>query len=676
LLASDGSAGDGFGTDVAISGNVILVGASLDDDQGVMSGSAYAFVKDGAGNWVEEAKLIPADSTANTLFGASIVFDGQTAVIGASHDDQLAIDSGAAYVFKRDSNGNWLEHAKLKASDASYSTLFGSAVSQSGAQVIIGSYWDNQQATRAGAAYVFAEDASGVWSEQAKLIASDATGDDIFGFDVSLSGDYAVIGAYGHDHFGNNAGAAYVFNRDSNGNWTEQVELSASDPDTFDLFGWSVSINGDLIAVGSPGDDDNVSGSGSVYLYERDLGGQWIQQTKLTAANFEAGAGMGKSVAVNGTTVFAGAPDADPLGSASGLVYAFELINVDSDGDGIVDAADNCPLISNSDQADNDFDGIGDVCDSDDDNDGVADTLDNCKFTVNADQADIDADGVGDACDDDIDGDTVINSVDNCVYSPNTDQTDTDGDLLGDACDVDDDNDRVLDSYPDNCPLIANEDQLDTDADNIGDACDSDIDNDGILNTSDNCPLVINVSQQDSDGDSAGDACDDDDDNDGVLDVADNCPVDANSDQADSDGNGIGDVCDVIVTLDSDNDGIEDTADNCPFDANTDQTDTDGDAMGDACDMDDDNDNIADSSDICPATTEGAPVDPETGCSIVQLCPCDNTRGSTQSWRNHGMYVSCVAKASKTFVQQGLIDHSTKDNIVSAAGQSSCGAKN
>jgi hypothetical protein len=196
--------------------------------------------------------------------------------------------------------------------------------------------------------------------------------------------------------------------------------------------------------------------------------------------------------------------------------------------------ADNCPGISNPDQADADSDGVGDACD-------------NCVTTTNTDQQDTDADGAGDACDTDDDDDGVLDDVDNCPLVGNLEQVDADGDSLGDACDPapgesDGDGDTIADNV-DNCPLVANVAQADQDEDGLGDACDVDGDGDGVEDAVDDCPGRFDPVQGDADEDGLGDVCDTDDDDDGVQDLDDNCLRVANADQLDRDGNGLGDAC-------------------------------------------------------------------------------------------------------------------------------------
>ncbi|MCG7850787.1 MAG: PEF-CTERM sorting domain-containing protein, partial [ANME-2 cluster archaeon] len=122
-----------------------------------------------------------------------------------------------------------------------------------------------------------------------------------------------VVGAYGDDDGGSCSGSAYVFTR-SGTTWTEQQKLTASDPAVNDLFGNSVSVDGDTIVVGVLFDDDGGSLSGSAYVFTRS-GTTWTEQQKLTASDATAGDHFGCSVSVDGDTIV--------VGSDSGSAYVF-----------------------------------------------------------------------------------------------------------------------------------------------------------------------------------------------------------------------------------------------------------------------------------------------------------------------------------------------------------------
>jgi len=124
----------------------------------------------------------------------------------------------------------------------------------------------------------------------------------------------------------------------------------------------------------------------------------------------------------------------------------------------------------------------------------------------------------------------------------------------------------------------------------------------------------------------------------------------------------------VYGSADADGDGVPEAADNCPGTSNPDQADSDGDGIGDACDADADNDGVADANDVCPASPGGALVN-GAGCCVTQICPCSHP------WKNHGAYVSCVAKAADAFVADGLMTLADKDAVVSAAARSACGVR-
>ena len=175
------------------------------------------------------------------------------------------------------------------------------------------------------------------------------------------------------------------------------------------------------------------------------------------------GASSGGAYTLTGTI---GQPDA---GTLSGGSYTLEggFTDADTDGDGISDAADNCPSVANPDQLNTDGDSLGNACDPDDDNDGVGDAADNCALVPNADQADTDGDGQGNACDADDDNDGVGDATDNCALVANPTQLDTDGDGQGDACDADDDNDGLSDT--DEAGLGTDPLNPDTDGDGIPD---------------------------------------------------------------------------------------------------------------------------------------------------------------------------------------------------------------
>lgn len=321
LLATDGAGGDNFGECVSISGDYAIVGAALDvDDNGDSLGSAYVFERSGE-TWAHQPKLLAPDAADGDHFGSAVSINGDDAIIGASGDDSSTkTNAGSAYVFHRSETG-WSYQAKLIANDPDTSDYFGRAVSISGDYTIVGVESDDDNGTSSGSAYIFKRSGT-TWSQQDKLTADDATGGDHFGFSVSIDGDYALVGAYWDDHSGKNyAGSAYIFHRDDT-DWTQQDQLFASDAAENDWFGCSVSISGDYALVGSLGDSDGGSQSGSAYVFKRS-GSSWNEIDKLTADDADAYDNFGFSVALDGGYAMVGAPYDDDAGGLSGSAYIF-----------------------------------------------------------------------------------------------------------------------------------------------------------------------------------------------------------------------------------------------------------------------------------------------------------------------------------------------------------------
>ena len=323
LLPSDGEAHDLFGSAVAIDGDTLVVGAFGQDSAGRKnSGAAYVFVRTPNG-WDEQARLEAPVPEIQDGFGYSVAVSGNTVVVGAVDDDTPGgKDVGSAYVFVR-SGTSWSLEEQLVVSDPEKSQLFGSAVGVAGDTVVVGAPLDPENGMEAGAAYVFVRSA-GVWTEQAKLLASDGAMGDLLGSSVSISGEVVAAGAIAADTAGGaDAGAVYVFVRTGT-DWTEAQKIVAPDGAALDAFGVSVSVSGETLVVGSEGDDTAAgTDTGSAWALDRSPG-TWTPRQKLVPPAAAAGDGFGHAVWLDGNTLLAGAHLADTAaGVDSGAAYVF-----------------------------------------------------------------------------------------------------------------------------------------------------------------------------------------------------------------------------------------------------------------------------------------------------------------------------------------------------------------
>jgi hypothetical protein len=183
LTAADGSSEDEFGRGVSLSGDRLLIGSRNEDQLGSDAGAAYVFHRDGT-SWVQQAKLLASDGASGDRFGVAVALQGDLALVGASRDDDDGFSSGSAYVF-RWNGSSWVQEAKLTASDGDAGDFFGDAVSLSGDRALVGAPRNDDDGADSGSAYVFEWNGS-TWTQQAKLLASDADGSDWFGFSVAL----------------------------------------------------------------------------------------------------------------------------------------------------------------------------------------------------------------------------------------------------------------------------------------------------------------------------------------------------------------------------------------------------------------------------------------------------------------------------------------------------------
>jgi len=311
ISAPDNAALDAFGVSVAIHAGTVIVGANGDDDNGSNSGSAHAFSSiDGSHLF----KLLPTVGTAFDSFGFSVGLEGSTGVVGAYGVSAPASSSGAAYVIDTMTAVTLVD---LFPSDPVSGAWFGFSVDIAGGKALVGAPSAFAYGVRTGAAYLF-NASSGA---QTFKLEPPTANDRSFGRAVALEGDIAVVGSPRTD-IGSmfNAGRAYVYDASTG---ALRFELVRSDPMREAKFGSSVDASATAIAVGAWESGAAPPLPGAVYIFDASTGGQI---RKLTASDGAAEDYFGYDVAISDTAIVVGAPYADPLGSSSGAVYVFDAL--------------------------------------------------------------------------------------------------------------------------------------------------------------------------------------------------------------------------------------------------------------------------------------------------------------------------------------------------------------
>lgn len=280
---------DFFGGGLALSGDTMVVGARYEDsgasgiggDQGNVSvsydsGAAYVFTRTGA-TWTQQAYIKASNAGEGDWFGFEVAIDGDTMVVGATKEDGVAQDSGAAYVFQR-SGTAWTQQAIVKAANPDPQDAFGGAVAVSGDTIAVGASGEDSNSSspsnngteNSGAVYVFQRTGT-AWPQQAYIKASNVDLGDRFGVIVQLSGEFLAVGAPYEDsaatgvngsqsNGAGDAGAVYVLRRVGT-TWSPLYYVKASNTGSGDLF-YSVALSGDTLVGGAYQEDSSAIGVG------------------------------------------------------------------------------------------------------------------------------------------------------------------------------------------------------------------------------------------------------------------------------------------------------------------------------------------------------------------------------------------------------------------------------
>jgi hypothetical protein len=418
IKAFNSEAGDFFGRSVSISGDRIAVGADGEDNvaqtiitsstpdpndgidnSATDSGAVYTFTRT-ANTWVPEAYIKSVNSDIGDRFGYSLSLSGDYLAVAAIEEDsvQAAITnsalassdntnekSGAVYLYHWDGS-TWVQEAYLKASNSDIGDQFGENLILSGNTLVVGvpneasnattitqgsrASGDNTN-TQSGAVYVFTKDNKGDWIEQAYIKAVNSDALYRFGESISFSGDTLAVGSSGEasntttitdgrdmstDQSNPDSGATYIYQR-TNGVWKLQSYIKASNSGTNDLFGGSVALSGDVLAVGAIEEDsdlttitdaaglpasinNDITGSGAVYIYKR-FRSEWSEEAYIKTDNANANDYFGYKISLSGDTLVASTIEEDSnqititngatsstdnTSPSSGAVYVFKRV--------------------------------------------------------------------------------------------------------------------------------------------------------------------------------------------------------------------------------------------------------------------------------------------------------------------------------------------------------------
>lgn len=320
LVPPDGGILDTFSTAVAISGDWIAIGSPQHDHLAYDAGAVYLYRRDGGGPWTFHSELFAPDGSETHFFGCSVSMQGDDLLVGAYGHDALGTTAGAAYVFTR-SGDEWPCRATLLASDGSEGDQFGCSVSLFGGAAIIGAWRDSDRFDAAGSAYIFRRNAGGLWAQEAKLIAANGAATDWFGSHVAICGNLAIVAAPRGYYSISHIGSAYVFLRDG-ARWTQEAELIASDARDYDGFAAGVGVTAGVAIVGATRQHNQGIQTGATYLFQRHSDGTWTERLKMFASDGAAGDGFGAALAADANTI---AISATYRSERIGAVYVFDL---------------------------------------------------------------------------------------------------------------------------------------------------------------------------------------------------------------------------------------------------------------------------------------------------------------------------------------------------------------
>ena len=321
IIAQDGLPDDRFGKAVSISENWLAIGANRDDNMnGSNVGSVYLYKYSNL-DILEEFQIIPYDGSSNDFFGKSLSVYGDWLVVSSIYDDVNGEKSGSAYVYYFDGD-SWLPYTKLIPEDGAPFDRFGYSVGIYDDIIVVGSVYDDDMGEDSGSVYVYRLD-DGQWNLEQKILSEDQSEGDFFGVALSVNSDLIAVGSVYDDDMGLNSGSVSLFKFDGEV-WVVSDKILAFDGMDYDFFGNALDLSNDMLIVGSFHDNNLYQNSGSVYVY--DINVEPVNLiSKITAFDEGPNDNFGQSVSIYENYFAVGSLN-DDNGLNSGAVYLYDII--------------------------------------------------------------------------------------------------------------------------------------------------------------------------------------------------------------------------------------------------------------------------------------------------------------------------------------------------------------
>ncbi|MCB9223628.1 MAG: T9SS type A sorting domain-containing protein [Crocinitomicaceae bacterium] len=313
--------GDNFGSNIERSGNTIIIGANSYGTS--HKGAAFFFELDETGKWIEK-QSVSSYRPYDTGFGVDVAISGDYAIVGAyaqndgTKNDPNLKHAGAAYIYKKGTDGKWTLHQEIYANNREAEAFFGHTVFMEGNVASVGAIYDNYDACKndsinqAGAVFMYELEETGYWKFKQEISPSDRRPRDFFGYEIFMQKDEMFVTANRHSPVDglDTKGVIYYYKKNAqNGLWCEKQKILSPTAQKKDYFGHSIASNGNVMVSGSAWWMQDKKGE--VLVFVKNNCGEWVFTQSITASDGKTGDRYGRYVGISGSSVIIGSSDND-----------------------------------------------------------------------------------------------------------------------------------------------------------------------------------------------------------------------------------------------------------------------------------------------------------------------------------------------------------------------------